>query len=356
MKIVFAGGGTLGPVTPLLAIIDEIKHLRPEAECVFVGTPDGPERRLVEEAGIRFLPLAAPKLRRYADVRTILAPFHFLKALWIADRLFAREKPQLVVGAGGYVQVPLGVAAKLRGIKLLVHQQDVIASLSNKLLAPFADAITTTFEVSLKDFSKRKTTVIGNPVRRVIEEGDRSRGLGTLGFAGERPVVLVLGGGTGSSFLNQKIADALPRLTGFADVAHLTGLEKALVAPKLEHAERYRQIAFLGTGMAHVLAAADVVISRAGLGTLTELAALGKTVILVPIAGSHQEKNAEFVVERGGARMFREREFSPETIVTAVRDVQKHPEDARRLGTALHALFEPHARKVLAEKILSLIS
>lgn len=356
MKILFAGGGTLGPVTPLLAVIDEIGRLRPDIECVFVGTQVGPERRLVEEAGVRFLPLDAPKLRRYMDVRTLLAPLHFLRALWNADRLLAAEKPLLLVGAGGYVQVPLGIAAKLRGINVLVHQQDVVASLSNKLLAPLADAITATFDVSLNDFSKMKTTVIGNPVRRLIEEGDRARGLRTLGFTGERPVVLALGGGTGSVFLNQKMTDALPHLTGFADVAHLTGLEKASAPPQLAHPDRYHQMEFLGADMAHVLAAADVVICRAGLGTLTELAALEKAVILVPIADSHQEKNAELVVERGGARMFRERELSPEALVTAVRDLQKRPEDARRLGAALHALFQPHAREALAEKILSLLS
>ena len=356
MKILFAGGGTLGPVTPLLAVIDELKRVRPEVECVFAGTPAGPERRLVEEAGIRFLALDAPKLRRYADARTLLAPFFLLRAVWRAGRVLTAEKPNLVVGAGGFVQVPLGLAAKARGIKVLVHQQDVVASLSNKLLAPLADAITATFDVSLKDFSKKKTIVIGNPVRRSIEEGDRVKGLSALGFSGDRPIVFALGGGTGSVFLNEKLVDAAPHLTGFADVAHLTGLEKAHPSPKLEHPERYRQMEFLGADMAHALAAADVVVCRAGLGTLTECAALSKAVILVPIADSHQEKNAELVVERGGARMFRERELTSESLMNAVRDLLKHPDDARRLGASLHVLFQPHAREALVEKILSLLS
>ncbi len=356
MKILFAGGGTLGPVTPLLAVIDELKRLRPGLECVFVGTSSGPERRLVEEAGIRFLALDAPKLRRYLDLRTLLAPFFFARALWNADRLLAIEKPSLVVGAGGYVQVPLGIAAKLRGLKLLAHQQDVVATLSNTLVAPFADAMTATFDVSLKDFPKKKTTVIGNPVRAAIEEGDRTKGLALLGFSGERPLVLVLGGGTGSIFLNGKIAEALPLLTGFADVAHLTGLEKTVAVSALVHPERYRQMDFLGAEMAHVLAAADIVVCRAGMGTLTELAALAKPVVLAPIADSHQEKNAELVVERGGAKMFREHDLTPEALAVVVRDLSKKPEDAQRLGLALQALFRPHARAALAEKILSLLS
>lgn len=267
-----------------------------------------------------------------------------------------REQPRIVVGAGGYVQVPLGLAAKFLGMKLLVHQQDAVVSLSNRLLAPFADAITTTFDASLGDFSKRKTFVIGNPVRRMIEEGNREAGLREMGFAGERPVILVLGGGTGSVFLNRKIADSLPMLTDFADVVHLTGFQKSMEVPKLEHAERYRQREFLGAGMADALAAADMVICRAGLGTLTELAALQKASILVPIGGSHQERNAELVVERGGAKWFRESECSPEALAQAARDLGTHPEVAGQLGRALGAIFRPGARAALAKKVLSLLS
>jgi UDP-N-acetylglucosamine--N-acetylmuramyl-(pentapeptide) pyrophosphoryl-undecaprenol N-acetylglucosamine transferase len=363
-KVLFAGGGTLGPVTPLLAVIGEIRRLRPEVECVFVGTPDGPERTLVEEMGLRFVPLAAPKLRRYFDLRTLALPLDFARALWQASRLVAREKPDVIVGAGGYVSVPLGFAAKLRlpvgrqgAIKLLIHQQDVTPTMSNKLLAPFADAITVTFEASFKDFPAGKTAAVGNPVRMEFEEGDRAKGLKLLGFSGERPVVLVLGGGTGSAFINELILLASALWTGFADLAHITGYDRApTTPPPLEHPERYRQIEFIGKDIAHCLAAADVVISRAGLGTLTELAALSKPVILIPIAESHQEKNAEYVVERGGARMFRELDLTPEQLVTFTRDLVRKPEDARRLGRGLNALFRPGARRALAEKVLSLLS
>lgn len=357
MKILFAGGGTLGPVTPLLAVAEEIRRRKPDAECVFVGTPDGPERRLIEEAGFRFLPLPAPKLRRYASLRSLALPFTLATAFWRAMRLIGREKPDAVVGAGGYVQVPLGCAARLRGVKLAVHQQDVVPSLSNKLLAPFAHAVTACFESSLADFPKRKTSVVGNPVRRAVEEGKRERGLEILGFSGELPIVLAFGGGTGSAFLNDLIASASPLWTGFADLVHITGLEKAPARlPKLTHPERYRRLDFVGADMAHLLAAADVVISRAGMGTLTELAALAKPVILVPIADSHQEKNAEYVVERGGARMFRELDLTPEQLVTFTRDLLKKPEEAHRLGLGLQAVFRPGAREALAGRVLALVS
>src|SRR5688572_4981001 len=340
MKILFAGGGTLGPVTPLLAVAEEIGRTRPEAECVFVGTPDGPERRLVEEAGMRFLPLAAPKLRRYFSLRTLGMPFELGASVWKAGAILSKEKPDAVVGAGGYVQVPLILAARLRGVKILVHQQDVVPSLSNRLVAGHASAITVAFEKSLADFPKAKTEAVGNPVRRAVEEGDRSKGLALLGVTGELPVVLAFGGGTGSVFLNELIASASPLWTGFADLAHITGLEKTPARlPKLTNPGRYHRFDFVGKDIAHLMAAADVVISRAGMGTLTELAALAKPVILVPIADSHQEKNAEYVVERGGARMFRELDLTPEQLVTFTRDLLKKPDEARRLGHGLQALF-----------------
>ncbi len=356
MKILFAGGGTLGPVTPLLAAIDELRRIRPDVECVFVGTPAGPERRLVEEAGVRFLALEAPKLRRYFDAETLRLPFDFARAFWNADRIVAKEKPNLIVGAGGYVQVPIALAGRLRGAKVLIHQQDVVTSLSNALVAWISVAITLAFDVSLKNFPWKKSSVIGNPVRRVIEEGDRKKGLEILDLSGERPIVLALGGGTGSVFLNGKIVETAPMLTGFADLVHLTGLDKIPPLPTLAHPERYRRVEFIGQEIAHVLAAADVVICRAGMGTLTELAALAKPVILVPIAGSHQEKNAELIVDNGGAKMFREAELVPETLSATVHELLKQPQHAERLGLSLQKLFRPHARAALVEKILSLLS
>ncbi len=276
-------------------------------------------------------------------------------SLWNAGRIIAKEKPDLVVGAGGYVQVPLGYAAKLAGKKLMIHQQDVVPSLSNRLLAPFADAVTLTFDVSKKDFPAGE--IIGNPVRRVIEEGSREKGLELLGFTGERPVVLAFGGGTGSVFLNEMIALAAAHWTGFADLAHITGLEKTPIHPPgLAHPERYRRLEFVGADIAHLMAAADAVVCRAGMGTLTELAALAKPVILVPIADSHQERNAEYVVERGGARMFRELDLTPEQLVTFTHELIKKPEEARHLGQRLRNLFRPDARRTLAERALALLS
>lgn len=357
MKALFTGGGTLGPVTPLLAVISELRRLSPETEIVFVGTPHGPERRLVEKMGVPFRTLDAPKFRRYFSLGNLTIPFRFAGAFLRALAIVDEERPDIIVGAGGYTSVPMGLAAKTRGRRLLIHQQDIIPSLSNRILARFADRVTVTFEKSLGDFPEDRTVLTGNPVRPAFERGDRRKGLDLLGFRGDRPVVLATGGGTGSAFLNEIILLGSSGWTAFADLAHITGLEKSpLKAPSLEHPERYRQMDFVGEDIVHLFAAADLVISRAGLGTTTELAALSKPVILIPIPDSHQEANASYVVERGGGLMFRELDLTPEQLVHFAKDLLAKPEKMKGMGESLHRIFVPGARGTVARHLIELTS
>lgn len=355
MKALFAGGGTLGPVTPLLAVISELERSAPDAEIVFVGTPNGPERLLIEKMDIPFRTLDAPKLRRYLALRNLMVPIRLITSFLSARRIIREENPDIVVGAGGFTSVPIGLAAKTMGKRLLIHQQDVVPSLSNRILARAADAITVTFEKSLGDFPEAKTVLTGNPVRPAFERGDRRKGLDLLGFRGDRPVVLATGGGTGSAFLNEIVLLGSDRWTAFADLAHITGLEKSsLKPPALAHPERYRQLEFVGEDIVHLFAAADLIIARAGLGTTTELAALRKPVILVPIPDSHQEANASYLVERGGARMFRELDLTPEQLVHFAEGLLDDPGKMKEMGEALHRIFAPGAREAIAGRIIEL--
>lgn len=356
MKVLFAGGGTLGPVTPLLAVAHELKKTFSEADIVFVGTPDGPERRLIEKAGFRFLSLTAAKLHRHTVPRNLALPFRLGASFFKALRIIRAEDPDIVVGAGGYTSVPMGLAAKVRGKRLLIHQQDVVPSLSNRILARVADAITVTFEKSMDDFPSAVAELTGNPVRPVFESGDRTRGLELLGFDDKRPVVLVTGGGTGSVRLNEAVLRALPDLTLFADVAHITGLGKSFGGSlPLTHPERYRRMDFVGEDIVHIFAAADVVIARAGLATSTELAALKRPVILVPIADSHQEANAAFIVAHGGGILLEERDLSSEKLTAVIRHALSESESLEAMGEALHHLFVPGARKAVVNRIKELL-
>ncbi len=191
MKILFSGGGTLGPVTPLLALHETINVMEP-LEFVWVGTKNGPEKVLVKKSGIRFLTLPSSKLRRYFSLQTFVDIFVFVQAFVQAIFLLRREKPQVCIYAGGYVSVPLHCAAWILGIPTWVHQQDVEVGLANRLMAPMATLITVALETSVAHFSKKKTRMLGNPVRPSIFLGNKNRALQKFGLEPHLPVLLPL--------------------------------------------------------------------------------------------------------------------------------------------------------------------
>jgi UDP-N-acetylglucosamine:LPS N-acetylglucosamine transferase len=169
--------------------------------------------------------------------------------------------------------------------------------------------------------------------------------------------VLAVGGGTGSAFLNETVSLAAPLWTSFAELVHVTGLEKTpLKLPSLTHPGRYHPLEFVGEDIVHYFAAADVVITRAGMGTLTELAALSKPAVIVPIPDSHQEVNAAYVAERGGGLVLRELDLTPEQLVTFTKSLLDNRGRAKALGEGLHRAFKPGARERLAEKLIDLAS
>ena len=155
-KILFSGGGTLGPVVPLLAVWDQIVKRSPvPVEAVWVGTPDGPERNVVKKKGLRFISLSAPKLRRYFALQTLVLPFIFAAAFFRAFYLLKKERPSVVISAGGYTSVPIHLAAWLLRIVAFVHQQDVVVGLTNKIIAPKATSVTCAFKESLAHLPKQ---------------------------------------------------------------------------------------------------------------------------------------------------------------------------------------------------------
>ncbi|MBI5222011.1 MAG: UDP-N-acetylglucosamine--N-acetylmuramyl-(pentapeptide) pyrophosphoryl-undecaprenol N-acetylglucosamine transferase, partial [Candidatus Magasanikbacteria bacterium] len=285
MKIIFSGGGTLGPVTPLLAIQDIIKRNFPDAEFVWVGTKSGPEKELVEKAGIKFITIASGKLRRYISFWNIADIFRIFIGLFQSVKIIWRENPNFCISAGGFISVPVHWAAWLSGVPAWVHQQDVVVGLSNKLMAPFAAVITTTLAGNVRKFNKRKTFWLGNPVRREVLAGNRERAFQRFNLTAGLPVVFATGGGTGSMRVNQLIIRAVPELKGICQIIHLSGKERPqeLVDRAVQHFSEFYQVhQFFSEAMADAYAVADLVISRGGFGTITEVAALSKPAILIP--------------------------------------------------------------------------
>lgn len=351
--VLFAGGGTAGPVTPLLAVAAEIRRLHPGWRCSWIGTATGPERQLVEAAGIPFEHIPAGKLRRYLSWRTLLAPFEVVCGLVQAWRIIGRQRPSVVVSAGGFVAVPVIWAARLRRVPVHVHQQDLRPTLTNVVTAPFASSFSVAFEKSAADFSRRNPVVTGNPVRPAVLSGSRERAREVFGLADGLPTVLVVGGGTGAAGLNSLVFGSLGVLTAEAQVIHLTGRGKSGGA---EENGRYRQYEMLTDDMPHALAAADLVVTRAGLGTLSELAVLGKPTVIVPMPRSHQEDNAKYFSDQGAAVYLSEPElFSKkfgETVVGLLRDKERLAE----LSRGIRKLNDPGAAAKVAELVAGLVN
>ena len=332
MKILFSGGGTLGPVTPLLALYEHIKD-RPGVTAVWVGTEHGPEEILVQKAGIPFVSLPASKLRRYFSFQTVRDAFVFVQALFYAFFLLRRVRPNVCISAGGYVSVPLHFAARILGIPTWIHQQDVELGLANRLMAPAATLITVALPQSLAFFPKEKTQMLGNPVRPSMLSGDKGAAIQRFGLDPNLPVIFATGGGTGSEKINILITQVALELEDQCQIIHLTGKERKIVEPDrpLQHYHTYE---FLDEAMADAYAASDIVICRGGFGTLSELSALKKAAIVIPKSG-HQEENVRLCADLGGIVSVHEQSITPLELSDKIRGLLENTAVRIHLGETL---------------------
>ncbi len=346
MKILFSGGGTLGPVTPLLAIKDTILEVDKHAEFFWIGTQKGPERELVAEHHISFRSISAGKFRRYFSflnlfdvVRVFIGFFQAFGILW-------KTSPDFCISAGGFVSVPVHAAAWLLGIPTWVHQQDVEVGLANKLMVPYARIITTALSSTTKYFPKRKTYWLGNPVRREIFEGSKERARKIFNLSSNLPVVLVLGGGTGSLRVNQLISEAVPHVSAYAEIIHLSGRERpqASVMKTAELFPHYRVFQFLGAEMKDAYAAADIVVCRGGFGTLAEAGALKKPCIIIPKTG-HQVENVKFLEQAGAAILVNELTTDGLYLAKKIRELIENSRIAQSLAHAIHETLKVASRE-----------
>ncbi|MFA7662528.1 MAG: UDP-N-acetylglucosamine--N-acetylmuramyl-(pentapeptide) pyrophosphoryl-undecaprenol N-acetylglucosamine transferase [Patescibacteria group bacterium] len=327
MRIIFSGGGTLGPVMPLLSVIAELKKRNLQNEFLWVGTYGGVEKKVVEEHEIKFKPIVSAKLRRYFSFKNLIVPFQLLIGFYQSVMTILKFNPEAIISAGGYNSVPLVWAASTFKIPVLIHQQDVLPGLANKLMAPFAKKITVTFEQSLKDFDQTKTVLTGNPIRTELYAGDRMEGLHYFDLEDNLPTVLFIGGGTGAAVLNAMIIGAVPQLTRFCQIIHSLGEGKN---PNSEvFNERYHGYEFIGEHMAEAFAVADLVVSRAGLSSLSELASLGKAAIIIPMPDSHQEDNAQYFYHKDAALVLDQNNLKIEDLVYMVKKMLNKNENKK---------------------------
>lgn len=337
---------------PLLAIVEAYREYDPKIQLLWIGTKNGPERIAVEAHNISFVAIGAGKWRRYFSILNIFDVFRVIVAFFQSILVLITEKPDLLISAGGFVSVPLHWAAGLLGIPTWVHQQDVRIGLANRLMFPVARKITTALRDSVGRLSAKKTEWLGNPVRNLTID-NLSVAYELFDIPVGATVIFALGGGTGSASVNNLILEALPHWPADWHILHLVGKER----PQ-ERAMRtagvypnYHAYEFFTDEMKAAYAIATVVVARAGFGTLTELAALSKPAIILPIFGTHQEENAFMLVKQGAIQLLDRTTAHGLKLAQLVKELIDDKEEREKLGANLHRLLP----KAEPEKIISII-
>lgn len=348
LKVLLAGGGSGGSSAPVLAVAEELRSRGP-AQFLYVGTAEGPERELAVRMGIPFRAVQTGKLRRYWSVQNFTDLFRLPLGLAQSLAIVRSFRPHVAFAAGGFGAVPPLLAASLLRVPVVVHQQDVEPGLANRILAPFASAITVTFPNSLAHFPAGKTRVTGNPVRAEVLSGRREEAWVKFGLEAGVPTVLVTGGGTGAAGINHLVSEAAPSLVKECQILHITGRGKAPGGAGA--GPRHVRVEFLAEGMGHALAAADLVVSRAGLSTLTELAALEKPSLLIPMPDSHQDANAAVFSEADAAVVVRQADLTPTRLAKLILGLLSDPLRLAHLGKNAGALMPPNAQARIADAI-----
>ena len=351
VKLMIAGGGTGGHIYPAVAVAQEFARRDPKRRVVFVGTQYGLEKTIVPRAGfpLEFISVGGLKGKGAGETlkNLVRLPFGFFQAV----QVLGRHRPNVVLGVGGYASGPVLLAAKMLGVPTAIHEQNAFPGVTNRMLAKFVKAVAVAFADAGPRLKRADAVVTGNPIRREFFE------IAQQAAPGNRHRLLIFGGSQGSHVLNEAMIGALlflARLKDRLDIVHQTG------TGELEHVRQaYRASAFPNARVVPYLdpivneiAAADLIVSRAGAMTIAELAALGRAAILVPFAAAannHQELNARVVEHAGGATVITEAQLSPERLAMTIMEILNDPQRPLRMGAAARSLAAPDATKNIVD-------
>lgn len=322
------GGGTAGHVTPNIALMPTLRENG--YEISYIGSYDGIEKRLIAEQNIPYHTISSGKLRRYFDPKNFSDPFKVIKGLGQSVSLLKKIKPDIVFSKGGFVSVPVVLAAKLCGIPAIIHESDITPGLANKIAIPSATKVCCNFPETLKYLPKEKACFTGSPIRQELLSGNAITALAYCGLpAKTKPVLLIVGGSTGSKVINTIVRSALPSLLENYLVIHLCG--KNNLDASLNNTNGYVQLEYAGKELADIFALSDIVISRAGANAICELLALRKPNILIPLSAAasrgDQILNANSFKASGYSYVLEEENLSVETLQNAITDVAANKEN-----------------------------
>ncbi|MFD2532905.1 undecaprenyldiphospho-muramoylpentapeptide beta-N-acetylglucosaminyltransferase [Gracilimonas halophila] len=359
-RILLAAGGTGGHVYPAIAIADALKAENSDTEILFVGTKDHMEWKAVPKAGYDIRNVWISGFHRRFTLKNVLFPVKLITSLVQSLKILAGYKPHVVVSCGGYVAGPVGWVAGKKGIPVVIQEQNSFPGVTNRLLAKFAVKIFTAFKEADRYLPEEKTKVTGNPTRATLTGANKDKALESFGFNADKPVLLVMGGSGGAKTINEAMKANIEQLHDKAELQiiwqcgarYYDELSTEIDTKKLEN---LRLSAFL-ENMAEAYAAADLVISRAGASSCSELMLTGKPSVLVPspnVAGDHQTQNAKAMADAGASKLLEDNAMK-ETMTELVEQLIYDQENLQRMNQAALNLAKPEAAKLIAKEILEI--
>lgn len=323
-KIVLTGGGTAGHVNPNIALISLLKEKG--FSISYIGSHEGIERKLISEIDIPYFPISTGKLRRYFDTKNFTDVFRVIKGIGDAKKTLKGIRPNIVFSKGGFVSVPVVLAAHSLGIPVIIHESDATPGLANKISFKFSKKICASFPETIKMLPEEKAVLTGSPIRETLAQGCKEEGLKFCNFTTEKPVIMIMGGSIGSVYINQIIHESLEQLLNDYNVIHLCG--KGNYDANYENLEGYRQFEYIGKELGDLFAATDIVISRSGANAIFEILSLNKPNILIPLPSKasrgDQIVNAISFAEEGYSYVLLQENLTKESLIDAVDTVYKN--------------------------------
>lgn len=328
-KILLTGGGTAGHVTPNIALLPDLKS--EGYDIHYIGSYEGMEKKLITAQGIHYDGIATGKFRRYLSAKNLTDPFRVIKGFQQAKKLIRDYKPDVVFSKGGFVAVPVVLAAGHYHIPVIIHESDMTPGLANKICMRTAKKICCNFPETVKLLPADKAVLTGTPIRRELLNGSRDAGFAFTGLSNDKPILLMMGGSTGSRAVNAGLRSALPQLLKEFHVIHLCGkgnLDSTLAQPG------YIQYEYISDELKDLFAISDIVLSRAGANAICELLALKKPNILVPLPAAvsrgDQILNANSFKKQGFSYVLEEEKLNADTLMAAVHEVYNNRDSYKK--------------------------
>ncbi|SFA71475.1 MULTISPECIES: undecaprenyldiphospho-muramoylpentapeptide beta-N-acetylglucosaminyltransferase [unclassified Bacillus (in: firmicutes)] len=347
-KIVFTGGGSAGHVTPNMAIMNELDKNKWDIQ--YIGSKNGIEKELIEKLNVPYHAISSGKLRRYMSFENIKDIFKVAKGCFEARSIIKKIKPDLIFSKGGFVSVPVIVAASSLKIPIYIHESDMTPGLANKISQRFASKIFTSFEEAKLHFPSEKTMVIGSPIRNEILKGSAQKGRAFLGFHDKSPILTIMGGSLGAKKINETVRASLDDLESQFQIVHLCGKDN-LDASLLSRA-RYKQYEYVHDELSDILAATDFIITRGGSNAIFEFLALRKPMMIIPLSKNQsrgdQILNAKAFEEKGYAIKLEEENLDSVALLDGLKNLM---DNSDHMKEAMAASNQSNALNVLVTEI-----